>query len=55
MFMGGSYAAGLMADEMTPWYTASWNFFIPQRLSYTIDFGGAFSHPKVCATLSPKV
>ena len=41
-----------MADEMTPWYTASWNLFIPQRLSYTIDFEGAFAHPKVCATLS---
>lgn len=40
-------AAGLMSDEIQPWYVSAWNFYIPTRISYGPDATGLFSHPKV--------
>ncbi|CAL5223535.1 g6067 [Coccomyxa viridis] len=37
---------GLMSDEWQPWYASAWNFYIPLRLSYSLDQLGRYAPPK---------
>lgn len=35
-----------MSDEWQPWYASAWNFYIPLRLSYSLDQLGRYAPPK---------